>query len=106
MKHRGEIIKKAIEDSGLSVVKVASLSGVPRATIYTIFDQDNPKLDHVIKIGKALRHDFSESFPELSKNTTLQQDDENLTWRLKYYELMEKHMALLEEMQSHYKKKK
>lgn len=104
MKHGGKIVWKAIEESGLTLTKIIKASKVPKSTFYRIKDQIQPKLDHIIKIGKAIGHDFSKDFPELT--TPALTEEENLTWKFKYFEILEKYTVLLEQKEKYGKKGK
>lgn len=67
MKHRGEIVRLAIERSGLNKSTVADRLGISRAGLYKWFDVMTLSWDRVFEIGKIINHDFSEDFPELQK---------------------------------------
>jgi hypothetical protein len=68
LKHRGEILKKVIESRPVKVnlAQLARTIGYDRTTVYLHFAK--PDLDYLIllKYGKALKHDFSQEFPEMS----------------------------------------
>lgn len=107
MVHRGEILRKAIDKSDFNVSEVCKMSGIPRQTLYGAFLQKNPSLEYFIKVGKAIGHDFSNEIPELvsgftsmvSENSTeYVKGDENIAWMHKYYELLEKYVALVEKV--------
>jgi lambda repressor-like predicted transcriptional regulator len=103
-KHRGEIIKQAIEDSGIKLTKVVKDTGIKKSTLFSLFHQVNPKLEYIIKIGKAIKHDFGQEIPELKGPDPLAAD-ENLTYKIKYMELLEKYLMAMEEV-AEYKKKR
>jgi predicted transcriptional regulator len=102
VKHRGEILKKAIEQSGKEVKQLAKETKISRSTLYKAFEDPDPRLEYVFKIGKALNIDFSKDFPELSTNTT-KESEENLTYKIKYMELAEKIIQVMEEREEYRK---
>lgn len=105
MQHRGEIIRKAVTESGISITTLAKRLNKSRRTIYNLFDSNNVSLEVILEIGRIIHHDFSSQIKELKRYggpLDLQnvQDDEKKYnaeyWKAKYYELLEKHNALLE----------
>ncbi len=56
--HRGEIVQKAVEESGISIVKIADKLKVSRSTLYAKFDDPLLDWDMIIKIGKVIREDI------------------------------------------------
>lgn len=64
-KHYGEIIERTIRRNGYSISELARLMKVNRRSIYNWFNQPKFKPDIIFKIGCALKHDFSNEFPEL-----------------------------------------
>lgn len=113
MKHRGEIVRLAIEKSGINKSAVASRIGITRAGLYKWFDVMNLSWDKVFKIGQAINHDFSEEFVELKKPDSILREPEviyslpgnledcqnQLTmYKDKYISLMEENRSLLKEL--------
>jgi hypothetical protein len=68
MAHRGEIVKKVVQDSGLSVTRVADKIRISRAQLYIDFANPEMSFDRILAIGKLLKHDFSGEFKELSSS--------------------------------------
>jgi predicted transcriptional regulator len=93
MQHRGEIIKKAIYESGISVTALAYKLGKSRRWVYQMFDSCNVSLDIVIKIGNLIHHDFSTEINELRiivENNNISENDNNVDyWKNKYLKLLE-----------------
>lgn len=58
MQHKGEILEKAIRESGHSITKLAQKMGKSRRWMYQIFDSANVPIDYIIDIGKIIHHDF------------------------------------------------
>ncbi len=111
MVHRGEIIKKAVDESGYSVTALANRLKKSRRWMYYIFDKPNVSIDIVIEIGKIIHHDFSQDIKLYSPASTATQyanesrvfnsiTDESLYWKEMYYNLLEKYNTLLEEKRS------
>jgi len=106
MQHRGEIVEKAVRQSGYPLTKLVSRLGKSRRWIYNAFENAQLPLDHILRIGKIIHHDFSEEIDEL-KGVSLQSEESFTTpyaspskdaayWQAKYYALLEKYNALLE----------
>lgn len=106
MQHRGEIVEKAVRQSGMPLTQLAKRLGKSRRWIYNAFENPNLSLDLIHEIGKIIHHDFGHEIIDL-KNTipTLNygadlfyQPAENSAefWKNKYLILLEKYNALLE----------
>jgi predicted transcriptional regulator len=99
MQHRGEIIKKAIYNSGISITVLAYKLGKSRRWVYQMFDSCNVSLDMVIKIGNLIHHDFSIEINELKNviaNNDLTENYQNADyWKNKYLKLLEEYNDLL-----------
>lgn len=72
-KHYGEIIERAIRRNGYSISELSRLMKVNRRSIYNWFNQAKFKSEIIFKIGCALKHDFSNEFPELFSPEDFQQ---------------------------------
>jgi hypothetical protein len=105
MQHRGEIVEKAVRQSGFPLTKLVERLGKSRRWIYNAFENAQLPIDHILRIGKVIHHDFSNEIEEL--NVKHHQTEEPFThpynskndttyWLSKYYELLEKYNALLE----------
>lgn len=55
MQHRGEIIRKAVYNSGYTITEIAKTFGKSRSWMYLMFENSNVSLDVVMKIGIRLR---------------------------------------------------
>ena len=66
MASRGEIVKQVVQDSGVSVTRVAEKIGISRSQLYVDFSDPEMSFDRILAIGKVLKHDFSKDFKELS----------------------------------------
>lgn len=110
-KHYGEIIERTIRRNGYSISELARLMKVNRRSIYNWFNQPKFKPDIIFKIGCALKHDFSNEFPELFSSEDFQnafsnhkllnsellfEEREKINyWKDKYISLLEEYNQIL-----------
>lgn len=66
--HRGEIIRDAIKSSGVAIGVVAEKLGVSRKTLYNKFKEASIPYSFILRLGEVIHYDFSQDFPNLSKN--------------------------------------
>ena len=66
MEHRGEIIEKAIRNSGMPLTSIARKIGKSRQWIYLLFQNPNVSLNIIVKIGKIIYYDFKDEIHGLS----------------------------------------
>lgn len=108
MQHRGEIIKKAIYKSGISITALAYKLGKSRRWVYQMFDNCNVSLDMVIKIGNLIHHDFSTEIDELKiiiDNNNISENDKNVDyWKNKYLKLLEEYNEQLKKESDEFNK--
>lgn len=112
-KHRGELLQQIVAESGLTITFVTKKAGYSRSSYYNhIVDPDLP-LEILIEYGNVLKYNFIEEFPEIFKNTlgessqpytpeskpdTIEEAIRQLNiWKEKYFELLEKYRAALEQ---------
>lgn len=100
MQHKGEIIEKAIRDSGMPISKVAKMIGKSRRWMYQTFENNNVSIDVILEIGRIIHHDFSKEIKGLIKyKLAVDMPDipeNNLEfWKNKYVALLEKYNELL-----------
>ncbi len=100
--HKGKVLKQRIEESGVSITRISKISGFSRNTIYLDYERPDVPYEHLAKIGKAIGHDFRRDFPEFRDPEA----DENITWKVKYLELLEKHLLAMEENARYLKERK
>ena len=112
MQHKGEIIEKAVRQSGYPITKLAKKLGKSRRWIYHIFENSNVSLNVILEIGEIIYHDFSDEIKELKKykiyadkegvknfeSIYKEKNEEVEYWKNKYLELLEKHNLLLSEL--------
>ncbi len=106
MLHRGEIIEKAIRESGYSITTVAQRLGKSRRWMYLLFDNPAVSIELILQIGKIIYHDFSLEFPEIIQGKKVANEPENKGygnneevsfWKEKYFTLLEEYNALLKQ---------
>lgn len=103
MQHRGEIVKKAVHQSGYSITKLAIKLGKSRRWMYQMFDNSSVSLDLVLQIGEIIHYDFSDEIREFKKSALIESrvtnyiSPENTVefWKDKYLKLLEEYNALL-----------
>jgi hypothetical protein len=100
MQHKGEIVEKAVRQSGIPLTKLVARLGKSRKWIYNAFENPQLSFDVIIEIGKIIHYDFSTDFKELKatqsndllNNTSLETE----YWKNKYLNLLEEYKILLE----------
>ena len=97
MKHRGEILKQKVEDSGKSVAEIAKKLGIHRSTLYRVFEEPFASFDYIVRVGKIINYDFAKDFVEL-EDPMRQIKEEELGYKLKYFQLLEEHSNALKEL--------
>ena len=100
MKHRGEIVEKAVRESGMSISALAIKLGKSRRHVYNLFQYHNLDWETIAQIGEIINIDFSQKFPELktlqnSTSSTTPKDIKSCIEQLHYWK--DKYIALLEE---------
>jgi CRISPR/Cas system-associated exonuclease Cas4 (RecB family) len=103
MQHRGEIVERAIRQSGYPISSIAKKLGKSRRWMYLMFDNTQVDIETVISIGNIIHHDFSDEIKELNSiNTSSFSDPENTYnnqtkeyWKNKYLKLLEDYNELL-----------
>ena len=56
--HIGKIVKKVLEESGMSVTEFARRMNCTRPNVYDIFDRSDIGVEQLIEISKVLNHNF------------------------------------------------
>ncbi len=103
MQHRGEIVERAIRQSGYPISEIARKLGKSRRWMYLMFDNSQVDLESIISIGKIIHHDFSNEIKELNQiNTHSFSEPESgynkqtkEYWKNKYLKLLENYNELL-----------
>lgn len=104
MQHRGEIIRKAVYNSGYTITEIAKSIGKSRKWMYLMFENSNVSLDVILQIGKIIHYDFTEEIKEFfpsqktTNNFSSSHEKEEITpeyWKNKYLKLLEEYNDLL-----------
>ena len=106
-KHQGHLLQSVIRKLGIKVKDAALHAKISRGTLYNYFKQEKLEPKVLLRLGSALRYDFSLHFPALiplkentgENNVELygKRTTEELSMiQRKYYRALEKHNALLE----------
>ncbi len=109
MQHKGEIIEKAVRESGYSITRLAKRMGKSRRWMYQVFGNRIVPVDYILAIGKIIHHDFTEEIKELKiyKTSITKQMTSDLAqsfgndkeeveyWKNKYLAVLEKYNDLL-----------
>ena len=117
MQHKGEIVEKAIRQSGYPITYLAKKLKRSRRWMYHLFENANISLDLIIRIGEAIHYDFSEEIKEIKKynlyspnktenqseSTNKKSSKDSEKWKNKYLDLLEKHNNQLSQLKSTYK---
>lgn len=105
--HKGEILKTAVEKSGVKKTLIAAEMGISRGTLYNIFNKMDVDNYTILKIGTIIHYDFSQHFPKLKSKqvegpleeypskTISQLNAEVDLWKGKYIDLLEEYNKLL-----------
>lgn len=106
MQHRGEIVKKAIDESGCKKAEIARQLKIQRKTLYNYFDRQDLAIDTILSIGKLIRHDFSDEIREMryirpyveESLEPLYRSQDAEYWKNKYLALLEEFNLLLKKV--------
>lgn len=110
--HHGQTIERIIRRNGYSITELARLTSVNRRSVYNWFNQRHLKPEIIYRIGTVINYDFSTIFPGLFINddfnpasarpgivvaepTPAIPDDDNIIWKNKYIELLERYNEML-----------
>jgi hypothetical protein len=105
--HRGEIVEKAVRESGFSIVQLAKRMHKSRKWVYNSFENSQLPLDYVLQIGKIIHYDFSLEITEIQRpgrglllvgvpEVGHVNPEETLEyWKSKYYNLLEEYTEIL-----------
>ena len=109
MRHRGQLIQKAIDESGIPVKEVARRINKSRTTLYNYYSKPDLSIEIVYAIGKAIHRDFSAEISDLKGFMPFGEQvfdtgatemyhslaEELLEVKTKYSRLLEEHIRLL-----------
>ncbi len=106
-KHQGEIARKAIKNSGYTLIHVAKKLNISRNTLYTRFREEKLVPQFLYQLGQIINYNFVVDFPDLQKNeaylTAVKNDETTETkynkqianLQIKYYQTLEDYNKLL-----------
>lgn len=105
MKHKGEIVEKAVRDSGIKLTELAKKMNLSRRHLYNLFEEPDLSVEYIYKIGKIIHHDFTneiksylrDSASGIIENTsdeTIPYGEQTEYWKNKYFDLLEKYNEL------------
>jgi lambda repressor-like predicted transcriptional regulator len=109
--HHGETIEKVIRREGHSLTDLAIQIGVNRRSVYNWFLQRRLKPEIIVKIGKAIKHDFSVEFPQQFVSADFEvplpsaplmdttNNEKINVWKEKYIDLLERYNFILGKIQ-------
>lgn len=110
MEHQGKIVEEAVRNSGISITRLAILTGYSRRHIYNMFNEYKLSIEFLLLVGKFIHHDFSPKIKQLqkfNKEGELLKEETTAFWKDKYLKLLEKHNHLVEtKIQNYFKLKK
>ena len=69
MKHKGQIVERAVRQSGYSITRVAKKLGISRNTLYNRFGNPNLGYRFIMEIGNLIHYDFTLEFPAIKAET-------------------------------------
>jgi hypothetical protein len=105
MQHKGEIVERAVRESGIPISKVAKRMGKSRKWMYNSFANPQLSIDYILGIGKIIGHDFSKDLDDIKRLSMVEEkvgityvkpEEDAVLWKNKYYELLDKYTLLLE----------
>lgn len=91
--HRGQILKKAVKNSGIKITELSKKLNISRKTVYNIFEKEMVSLHYFKTIGLIINFDFSKIIPEFEKDLLLREND--MLWKDKYISLLEEYNQFL-----------
>lgn len=105
--HRGELLKRIVEGSGVGIMWLVKKAGYKSKTsYYNHIEEKNLSVEILLKYGEALNYDFSVEIPEIKKAQsilaneapkTLQEAKKQIEyWKTRYYDLLEKYNQIIE----------
>ena len=99
--HRGQILSEAIYATRIPIVAIAELVQKSRRKIYNDFENPDLSDGALLSYGKILGIDFSKWLPSIESSVVRDPEVEYKTqnkYQQKYFDLLEKHVLLIEEL--------
>lgn len=100
-------MRAAVIQSGLTAKEITEKTKISHTRLYRMYKDPYVSFDDLIILGKALRYNFANDFPELASEAgSSTEADENINYKEKYYELLEEYLKVLREKMEIYEIKK
>ncbi|AMR33472.1 hypothetical protein A0256_19625 [Mucilaginibacter sp. PAMC 26640] len=107
--HYGQIVEYTVRKNGYSITDLAADLSVNRRSVYNYFQNKYLKYDIILRIGSAIRHDFSKEFPDLFTSDQFEarvnqyqkaafpdvKNGDDMYWKDKYIQLLEAYKEAL-----------
>lgn len=65
MRHKGEIVERAVKQRGYSYTKLSAELEISRTTLYRKFGERNLPKWFILRIGELIKYDFSKEIPDI-----------------------------------------
>lgn len=100
--HKGSIVKDAVYKSKIPIVQIALLLKKARRSVYNDFEDENLPDTTVLEYGNVIGVDFSRYIPSLLEFSVVRETQgeykSQKNYMKLYYDLLEKHVAAIEEL--------
>ncbi len=97
-KHHGEILAKAIRQSGYPITKIAKRVGYTRQHFYNLFEKRRLSSDLLVQIGHIIHVDLlNEINSAKSVKLFLKENEDEIDYKELYYSLLEQQNKLVKE---------
>lgn len=109
--HKGEVLEKAIRQSGVPITYIAKRMKKSRMWVYNLFQNKIISIDVLLKIGEIIHYDFKGEIldvkeikrvkgileePQVAYKKSPPKENKEEYWKDKYLSLLEKHNELLQ----------
>lgn len=96
MESRGEVVRKVIKESGLTITRIAAAIHISRTQLYDDFSNPEMSFDRILAIGRVLKYDFSRHFRELMNKVDPRADSDEAVPMSKLVECQNKLITAME----------
>jgi len=100
MKHKGELIEKAVRKSGVKLTVLAKRLKRSRGYLYYLFQTRDVSFEEAMKIGRLINYDFSSEYDTILHEPVSPSYDRSKKsveyWKTKYIELLERYNDMME----------
>ena len=91
--HRGQALKKAVDDSGIKIAELARRIGKSRRFIYIMFDNKDVAIHLMRTVCEAIKHPFTRDMFE--EKIEVEEELPKDYWKDKYLNLLEEYNNFL-----------